>query len=204
MHSSDVSISNSIMWSNTGLLFYAPPESGVTSLEISFTNLEDGIEIIEEMSSLLLTAGENIYQTEPQFCDENQSIYNLQETSECMTLSESGAIIGSYTISCDAILSIDKNIILNKFSLFQNFPNPFNPTTNIKFHIQHGDIYELSIFGLSGNLIHTLFSEFRGTGDHFVQWNSRDMNGLKVPSGAYIYVLKSMNRKESRKMILLK
>lgn len=204
MHSSDVSISNSIMWSNTGLLFYAPPESGVTSLEISFTNLEDGIEIIEEMSSLLLTAGENIYQTEPQFCDENQSIYNLQETSECMTLSESGAIIGSYTISCDAILSIDKNIILNKFSLFQNFPNPFNPTTNIKFHIQHGDIYELSIFGLSGNLIHTLFSEFRGPGDHFVQWNSRDMNGLKVPSGAYIYVLKSMNHKESRKMILLK
>ena len=181
MHSSDVSITNSIMWSNSGLLFYAPAESGVTSLEISYTNLEDGIELLEEMTTILLNTEGNNYQIEPQFCDENQSRYNLQETSQCMTLSESGTIIGSHTLNCDETLYNDKGIILNKFSLFQNFPNPFNPTTNIKFHIEDGGLYELSIFGLSGNLIITLFSEYKGAGNHFVQWNSRDKNGLKVP-----------------------
>ena len=100
MHSSDVSISNSIMWGNLGMLFYTTFESGVTSLEISFTNIEDGIETIEEMSSILLNTSGNNYQIEPQFCDENQSNYNLQETSECMTLSEFGSIIGSNMMIC--------------------------------------------------------------------------------------------------------
>jgi len=204
MHSSDVTISNSIMWSNFGSLFYAPVESGVSSLEISFTNIEDGIDVLEEMSSIILTVGDNIYQIEPQFCDENQSNYNLQVTSDCNTLSESGEVIGSKALSCDENLSNDQSIILSKFSLHQNFPNPFNPSTNIKFFIEKGDIYDLSIFGLNGNLIYTFFSEYKGPGNHSVQWDSRDNNGLKVASGAYIYMLKSLKNKVSRKMILLK
>ena len=100
---------------------------------------------------------------------------------------------------CD-VLTNDKSIVLNKFNLFQNFPNPFNPSTNIAFSIEDGDIYELSIFGLNGNRVVTLFSEYKIPGNYFIQWDSIDKKyGLKVPSGGYIYVLKSSRKRKQKR-----
>ena len=204
MNSSDVIISNSILWSNSESLFYSPSESGVTSLEISFSNIQEGIDVLSEMSSVLLTDGGNNYNLDPDFCDIEASHYNLQESSSCFTMSDSDGIIGSHLLSCDQILSTMKDVIPSEFSLMQNYPNPFNPATNIKIEIINRDFYDLSIYNISGQLITSLLSEVKEPGFYGISWNSVDGNGLKVPSGTYFYVLKNSKYNQTKKMILIK
>jgi hypothetical protein len=85
------------------------------------------------------------------------------------------------------------------FALEQNFPNPFNPVTNIKFDIKKAGKVELIIFNILGQKVATLMNEFRLAGTHQIQWNAKNL-----PSGTYIYVLKTANTSHSRKMLLMK
>lgn len=204
MNSSDVTISNSILWNNFGSLFYSPPESGVTSLGVSFTNIEGGIIEIEYINSILLSTQDTIYNVDPQFCDVNQSSYGLQEISECNDLSDSGEILGSLIQSCEETLYNQSDIVTSQFKLYQNYPNPFNPLTNITFFVQNEGVYDLSIFDLRGNLIITLFDGFKSPGAYSVIWDSKNARGYNMPSGAYIYRLKSINQNKTKKMILVK
>jgi len=204
MNSSDVVISNSILWSNSESLFYSPGESGVTSLEISFSNIQEGIDVLSEMSSVILTDGGSNYNVDPIFCDIDVSQYNLQESSSCLTMSDSGGVIGSHLLGCDQVLSTLKEAVPVKFSLMQNYPNPFNPSTNIKIEILNREFYDLSIYNLSGQLIIKLFSEIKESGFYTVNWNSLNKNGFKVPSGVYVYVLKNSKYRQTKKMILMK
>ena len=204
MNSSDVVISNSILWSNSESLFYCPSESGVTSLEISYSNIQESIDVLSEMSSVILTDGGNNYNLDPDFCDIELSQYNLQESSSCFTMSESGNVIGSYLPGCDQTLSSLKEVSPSKFSLMQNYPNPFNPTTNIVIEIIDRDFYNLSIYNISGQLIISLLSGVKEPGSYSIRWSSVDKNGSKVPSGAYFYVLKNSKYNQTKKMILIK
>jgi hypothetical protein len=204
MNSSDVIITNSILWSNFGALFYSPSESGVTSLGISFSNIQEGVDVLSEMNSVILLDGGNNFNVDPDFCDVDAYQYNLQELSSCLTMSESGNIIGAHVLSCDQVLSSLKEVVPTKFSLMQNYPNPFNPATNIKFEIINRDFYDLKIYNLSGQLIISLFSEIKEPGFHNVSWNSLDKNGFKVPTGTYLYVLKNSKYNQTKKMLLIK
>jgi len=204
MNSSVVSITNSILWFNNGSLFYAAAESGLTSLEIAFTNIEGGITSIEEMTGVLLTLGEQNMDLDPQFCDSQGSVYNLQESSPCLIASSSDGVLGAHELDCDEVLSVSRPPVPSKFSLYQNYPNPFNPSTEIRFEVFEFDTYELSVFNLNGQLVKTLFSNFKVPGSHVVTWNARDRNGVKVPSGVYLYLLKNSKNQESKKMILMK
>jgi hypothetical protein len=91
------------------------------------------------------------------------------------------------------------------FSLQQNFPNPFNPSTTIRFEIREGksdDFVDLSIYDLRGKLVRTLISTVKGEGRHAVAWDGRDDNGSAVSSGVYLYRLKVGEDSTERKMIL--
>lgn len=96
-------------------------------------------------------------------------------------------------------------IFANTFDLHA-YPNPFNPSTKISFHIDR-DLYEtieLSIYSISGQLVQRNFVSINGRGDYDVIWNGMDMYGNSVPSGAYIYVLDMNNTILNGKMTLLK
>jgi len=77
-----------------------------------------------------------------------------------------------------------------------NFPNPFNPETNIKFSVDEGETGTLEIFSAKGQLIKTV--EFE-SGEHSFNWNANTQ-----ASGVYFYKLKSQSYSETKKMILLK
>ncbi len=87
----------------------------------------------------------------------------------------------------------------NKFSLEQNFPNPFNPTSTIRFSLKTEDRVELFITNSIGQQVGSLVNEKLGAGTHEVVFNA---DGLS--SGAYFYTLKSGNFIETKKMTLLK
>ena len=81
----------------------------------------------------------------------------------------------------------------------QNFPNPFNPCTTIRYQIPEPGFVSLKIYNLLGKEITTLVHEKRASGEYIVECNGKD-----VPSGMYPYQLKAGDFTETKKMLLLK
>ena len=105
----------------------------------------------------------------------------------------------------EQILIVDeKNITPDQLILYQNYPNPFNPTTVINYKIKNEIYIRIDIYDLKGNHIKNLLSKKMIEGSHRVQWDSKNKKGLKVPSGVYIYTIKSNVFIKSKKMILVK
>jgi hypothetical protein len=86
-----------------------------------------------------------------------------------------------------------------KYVLYQNFPNPFNPKTEINYQLPVSTNVNLSVFNAKGQKVLTLESGLKAAGQHRVQWNAHDM-----PSGVYFYSLKAGSFRDVKKMILLK
>jgi len=86
------------------------------------------------------------------------------------------------------------------------YPNPFNPSTTISFHLDQNlrETIEVSIYSITGQLIQRNFIKTNGSGDYSVLWNGVDLNGQSVPSGTYIYSFSYDNNSLNGKMILLK
>ncbi|NUM81313.1 T9SS type A sorting domain-containing protein, partial [bacterium] len=112
-------------------------------------------------------------------------------------------IIGQPTFVHDAVESIKENLP-EQFELFSNFPNPFNPTTQIRFRVARSGNLDLKIFNILGQEVKTLTNGFYETGDYKVSWDGTDNRGLRVSSGIYFYRIKTASFLQTKKMILIK
>lgn len=96
-----------------------------------------------------------------------------------------------------------ESLLPEKFYLGQNFPNPFNPVTKIKFEIPevraNGLFTTLAVYDVSGKHVSTLISEQLQPGVYEVDWNAED-----YPTGTYFYKLTSDFFEETKKMMLIK
>ncbi|MEA2062940.1 MAG: FlgD immunoglobulin-like domain containing protein, partial [Gemmatimonadota bacterium] len=92
------------------------------------------------------------------------------------------------------------------FSLAQNTPNPFNPSTSIGFTVAGGASVKvtLKIFTLRGQLVRTLVADAYDSGTYNVFWDGTDNTGNSVSSGVYFYRMKAGDFIRTRKMVLLK
>lgn len=90
-------------------------------------------------------------------------------------------------------------------ALFGNFPNPFNPSTTIRYRLDHTGLKPttLAIYDALGQKIRTLVNESQSSGLYEVRWDGRDDQGRAAASGVYMYLLKSGNFKQTRSMTLL-
>ena len=115
--------------------------------------------------------------------------------------STSGVIIGSIGWSNDEkITDVQKfKTISNKFSLNQNYPNQFNPTTKIEYNISENSYVKLIIYDILGNEVSQLVNKYQSAGKY-----SYLFDGSKLASGTYFVHLYSGNYIETIKMSLLK
>jgi hypothetical protein len=89
--------------------------------------------------------------------------------------------------------------------LYQNVPNPFNPSTSVRYYLPREAAVTLRIYDTAGRLVATLVDdEVRAAGPHVVEWNGRDTDGRMAASGVYFYRLDSGKYTASRKMVLLR
>lgn len=95
-------------------------------------------------------------------------------------------------------------ILPKEYSLAQNSPNPFNPSTKIQFELPRAGQIRLSVFNVLGQTVKTLCDEKLPAGRHSVIFDGRDNNGGKIASGVYFYRLEAGDFTQSKKMILLK
>jgi len=95
-----------------------------------------------------------------------------------------------------------------EYSLSQNFPNPFNPTTLIRYQLpavsDQQSAVSLKIYNVLGQRVRTLVNKEQAPGYYSVIWNGRDDYGREMASGVYFYRLEAGRYSSSKKLLLLK
>ncbi|MGH7595825.1 MAG: FlgD immunoglobulin-like domain containing protein, partial [bacterium] len=84
-----------------------------------------------------------------------------------------------------------------------NYPNPFNPSTTIRFNLPQAAPVKLAIVNRLGQTVRVLLDGKIAGGEHVMQWDGLDNDGFSVPSGVYLYRLESGGEVQTRKLILL-
>ena len=94
---------------------------------------------------------------------------------------------------------IAARVIPNECKLYDNFPNPFNPTTTIHYFLPEEQDIKIFIYDVNGKKVQTVFSGNQNAGFHLVQ-----INGSSLPSGLYYYQMITENYSETKRMLLVK
>jgi len=98
----------------------------------------------------------------------------------------------------------DESMIPKKFALYDNFPNPFNPTTQIAVDLPEAASTKITVWNIMGQKVATLHSGDLSAGHHIVNFDGRDQNGKQLTSGMYFYRVKAGKYNAIKKMTLLK
>ena len=92
----------------------------------------------------------------------------------------------------------------SQYVLHQNFPNPFNPFTTIRFEIPAAMDVRLTVYNALGQAVRNLLTEHLAPGRYAVRWDASDDAGRPVGAGTYLYRLEAPGMASTRKMMLLK
>lgn len=111
---------------------------------------------------------------------------------------DSGIVLRTYT---GGLTSINSNIhnVPARYTLGQNFPNPFNPFTTIQFDLQKSSFIKLSVYDILGREVERLINEHKPAGSYSIKWDASRFN-----SGIYFYRIETESFTETRKMMLAK
>ncbi|MEM1126822.1 MAG: spondin domain-containing protein [Bacteroidota bacterium] len=90
------------------------------------------------------------------------------------------------------------------FQLHGNYPNPFNPTTEITYDLAEAGLVQVAVYDVLGRQVALLVNDVQTGGRHNVTWNALDSQGARVPSGVYLYRLQVGSQQQTRTMVLLK
>lgn len=147
----------------------------------------------------------NCISCDPCFCDPDSGDYSLIDTSCCVGGGSGGDNIGALEIGCYAT-SIDEreDPVPRSFIVRPASPNPFNPSTEIRYHLPEPGEVRISIFNVQGRLVCRLFDRDARVGWGSVRWMGRDHLGRKVSSGVYLYRIEWREKAFTGKMMLLK
>ena len=113
--------------------------------------------------------------------------------------------VNSHWTYMGALSAIDDNsITVDRFELKGNYPNPFNPTTKIRFTNDRNSNVKVTVYALTGEKVATIMNKPVNAGAYDVSWNGRNTNGKIVPTGMYLYDIESDGRRLQGKMLFLK
>lgn len=144
-------------------------------------------------------------------------VYLTRGLKKVMTLDNSLVEAGKYIMADATMIMINRklspnvfvtdvkednfsnNLIPSKLELFQNFPNPFNPATKIKFSIEQTENVQLKVYDLLGKEITTLLNDVKNPGVYVIEFEANHLS-----NGIYFYQLITSEKIISKKMILLK
>ena len=107
--------------------------------------------------------------------------------------------VRNISITVDNPVGIISNQTAVSFDLYQNFPNPFNPSTSIIYELPQSELVTLKIFDALGKEVTNLVNSRQSAGVYSVDWNAGNH-----PSGIYFYTIQAGNFKETKRMMLLK
>ena len=101
-------------------------------------------------------------------------------------------------------LSTETNGMPTEFALHENYPNPFNPSTTLRFDLPELSDVNVIIYNMLGQEVKTFNMQNISAGHHSIKWNATNDLGDPVSAGVYLYQLQTRDFVKTRKMILLK
>ena len=109
-------------------------------------------------------------------------------------------------INFDPVSAEDFEMLFSKIPIrfLKNYPNPFNPTTNIQFDLTQTGRTKVEIYNIRGQKVKTLLCQELDAGVHNVTWYGKDENEKRVASGVYLYKVSVNKLEKIKKMIMLK
>jgi len=177
------------------LNLYNPKDSTITINEClinnnSFSVLNELPISIPSKDSISL-----ILMFKPDNKDYFQEKLNVRSVNDMLMIGKQVYLTGATTL-----VSVEDQVNLPlQLSLSQNFPNPFNPRTTIKYQIPELSIVTLKLFDVLGNEMITLVNEEKQAGNYQLTWNAESL-----PSGIYFYRIQIGSFVETKKMVLMK
>ena len=103
-----------------------------------------------------------------------------------------------------AVRDNENTNISDNYLLKQNFPNPFNSTTQISYELPQNSNVELIIYNILGKEIIKLVNRNQAIGRYNINWNGQNLFGEHMPGGIYLYTLRTKDFTKTRKMLLLR
>jgi|GEM_PF-2949907 len=113
-------------------------------------------------------------------------------------------VITTVPIYLNTTGTVDNGEVPTNYVLEDNYPNPFNPTTNISYDLPKQTYVSLGIYNILGRRIATLVNETQTSGRHVIQWNGNDDFGNEVSNGAYFYRIQTPEFSAVKKMVFMK
>tara|TARA_B100001750_G_scaffold145522_1_gene116228 strand:+ start:151 stop:2355 length:2205 start_codon:yes stop_codon:yes gene_type:complete len=101
-------------------------------------------------------------------------------------------------------LSTEGEGIPTEFALHENYPNPFNPSTTLRFDLPEVSDVNVVIYNMLGQKVRTFNMNSISAGSHSIKWNATNDYGDPVSAGIYLYQLQAKDFVKTRKMVLLK
>jgi len=220
--SSTFTFLNSILWGNIGtwhgnevhFLGY----NGFDIMHSYFSDIDTSEIVLHDDNNYIgfieLLDGNII--DDPLFNSSNN--YNLQSNSPCIDTGTDFLVYdGDTLVNYSAVdyvgstpdmgafefgsVSIDEemNTIPSNFILHPNYPNPFNPTTTIRFSVGNTDLYSLQVYDITGHLVESLMEDELNPRRYEIKWYAKDN-----PSGVYFVKLITGEKTQSKIMVLIK
>ena len=106
--------------------------------------------------------------------------------------------------SAERFILVRKTVVPATFTLHQNFPNPFNPVTTLRYDLPSDALVTLSIYDMLGREVTQLVNTTQEAGFKSIQWDATDSMGRPVSAGVYLYQIQAGEFVQTKKMVLLK
>ena len=220
-YSSSPILVNCILWNNSPLEVEFFSGSHPDTITIAYSDIAGGEEGIETSNNGTVNWLEGNIDTDPLFVDAEMGNYHLTQNSPCIDTGiayyeyEGEVLIDMadaefYGSAPDmgafeyGFVNTDEFKIENVKCKISNFPNPFNPETQITFNLTEAEHVYLSVYNLKGQLVKVLTDEILPAGNNNLIWDGTNVLGRKVSSGVYLLRLKNSNETVNKKIMLIK
>ena len=128
----------------------------------------------------------------------------FQVGNNCIPRNQYVAVQSNWVNTGTAGVNSDESLIPKEFALYDNYPNPFNPTTQIAVDLPEAATTEITVWNIMGQRVATLYSGDLNAGHHTLNFDGRDSNGKQLTSGMYLYRVAAGKYNATKKMTLMK
>ena len=128
----------------------------------------------------------------------------FQVANSCIPRDQHLSVASYWVNTVTSEVVSDESLIPKQFALHNNYPNPFNPTTQIAVDLPEAAATEITVWNIIGQKVATLYSGDLNAGHHIVNFDGQDDNGQQLTSGMYLYRVTAGKYNAIKKMTLLK